>query len=147
MEDMVLEAKGILQKTGIPVTMQRVTILKYLICCNQHPTVDEIFSGIKEEFPVLSKATVYNTLQTFVNSGIANELRIDREKSRYDLVNTPHHHFLCTECGGIYDVKPEALAEISIKMLEGHDVEHFFGYFYGVCKNCKQGVDTNERIT
>ena len=50
----------------ITPSQPRVAILKYLIENQWHPTVDQIFISLRPAIPSLSKATVYNTLNAFI---------------------------------------------------------------------------------
>ena len=50
----------LLKENSIKVTPQRLEILKYLDENRTHPTAYEIYSGLKEKNPSLSKTTVYN---------------------------------------------------------------------------------------
>jgi len=53
--------------------------------------------------PTLSKTTVYNTLNTFVRSNIIQEIIIEENEVRYDVVTENHGHFKCKTCGEIMD--------------------------------------------
>lgn len=58
------EIARMIQETGIRPSVQRVAILSYVANHGTHPTADEIFSAISEEYPTLSRTTVYNSLHT-----------------------------------------------------------------------------------
>ena len=97
----------ILRDNGLKVTPQRLEILRYLDTHREHPTVEKIFSELKKSNPSLSKTTVYNTLQHLGEHGLVTALTISGSESRFDSVNNPHHHFLCKDCGKVFDVKIE----------------------------------------
>ena len=125
----------LLKENSIKVTPQRLEILKYLDENRTHPTVDEIYSALKEKNPSLSKTTVYNSVETLNEHGIIQSLTISGSESRYDFENKMHHHFLCKKCGNIIDIDIKC-PNIG-KMLEsGHKVEEVHGYFKGICKKC-----------
>ena len=125
----------LLKENSIKITPQRLEILKYLDENRTHPTVDEIYSELKEKNPSLSKTTVYNSVETLREHGIIQSLTISGSELRYDFENKMHHHFLCKKCGNIIDIDIEC-PNIG-KMLEnGHRVEEVHGYFKGTCKKC-----------
>ncbi|HEC80293.1 MAG TPA: transcriptional repressor, partial [Firmicutes bacterium] len=43
------DPRVILKEHNIPITIQRVKILEYLIRTNEHPTADQIYSEISDE--------------------------------------------------------------------------------------------------
>ena len=126
---------GLLKGNSIKITPQRLEILKYLDEHRIHPTADQIYVGLKEKNPSLSKTTVYNSLETLREHGIIQSLTICGSELRYDFENNMHHHFLCKKCGDIIDIDIKC-PNIG-KMLEsGHKVEEVHGYFKGICKRC-----------
>jgi len=129
----------LLKENSIKITPQRLEILRYLDEHRIHPTVDEIYSALKEENPALSKTTVYNSLEILRKHGIIQSLTISGSELRYDFENKMHHHFLCTECGRVYDIdfKCPNIEKIRQKIQsEGHQIDEVYGYFRGICKKC-----------
>ena len=130
----------LLKDNSIKMTPQRLEILKYLDEHKTHPTVEEIYSELKEKNPSLSKTTVYNSLEILKNHNIIQALTISGLESRYDLRNEIHHHFLCKKCRNVIDI--EMACPNMEKILEGgHKVEEVHGYFKGICKNCIKKTD------
>jgi len=127
----------LLQENQIKITSQRLEILKYLDEHRTHPTVDEIYSALKENNPALSKTTVYNSVDILMDHGLIQSITISGSELRYDFKHGMHHHFLCKKCGKIIDIDIEC-PNLG-KILEcGHSVEDVHGYFIGICKNCKK---------
>ena len=69
--------KEILKDRNIRISKQRLLILDYLMTHPIHPTSEEIFNGLKSKNPVISQATVYNTLNL------------------YEFNKKIHGHFIC----------------------------------------------------
>ena len=69
-----------LKKNGIKPSIQRIKIFEYLLGHHTHPTVDDIFQSLSSEIPTLSKTTVYNTLNIFVENHIVHEVIIEKMK-------------------------------------------------------------------
>ena len=94
-----------LEGAGVAPTAQRVAIAQFVLCEADHPTADEVEQGVKSKLPVVSRATVYNTLNKLVEAGLLRELRTPFEESlRYDGNITPHHHFIDRESREIIDI-------------------------------------------
>jgi Fe2+ or Zn2+ uptake regulation protein len=110
-------------------------ILKYLDENRIHPTVDDIYSDLKEKNPSLSKTTVYNSLETLIENHIIQKLNITETESRYEFDNKMHHHFLCKKCANIIDINI-VCPNIGKILKNGRKVEEVHGYFIGICKNC-----------
>ena len=129
----------LLKENSIKITPQRLEILKYLDGHRTHPTVEQIYTELKEKNPSLSKTTVYNSVEILKSHGIIQSITISGSESRYDFKHGMHHHFLCKKCGEITDIDVEC-PNLG-KMLEcGHKVEEVHGYFKGICKKClKEG--------
>ncbi len=48
------------RETGLKLTPQRLAILEYLDGNTSHPSAEDIYISVKEKFPTMSFATVYN---------------------------------------------------------------------------------------
>lgn len=136
---MTLEEKVTnLKSKGVLLTIQRYAILGFLQDNELHPTAEEIYQSLRDMYPALSRATVYNTLDLFKQHGIIQELTIEREKAHYDHRIDPHHHFFCRLCGRIYDVTMTGYPLDKGQLLEGHRVEEVRLYLIGTCSECLQ---------
>ncbi len=126
----------LLENRNIKPSITRVKIMEYLIRHATHPPVEEIYTNLAKEIPTLSKTTVYNALDLFVNSGLARAINVGENESRYDANVSDHGHFKCNRCGRVYDfsINLEALEE---KGLEGFEIMDRNVYFRGVCPSCR----------
>src|SRR3972149_9282920 len=86
------------RKEGFKLTPQRLAILKFLEGNTSHPSAMDIYSEVKDAYPTLSFATVYNTLQALRNKGEILEITINPQKTHYDPNSKPHHHIICIKC-------------------------------------------------
>ncbi len=127
-----------LKEHGIKPSYQRMRIFQYLLDYHNHPTVDIIYKALCPEIPTLSKTTVYNTLNLFVEKKIVNVIIIEENETRYDLVSATHGHFKCQKCGVVYDVELQDSHFHAEKLLEGCQVEEKHFYFKGICKDCME---------
>ncbi|WP_291259596.1 Fur family transcriptional regulator [Fusobacterium sp.] len=124
-----------LKNSGIKPSYQRIRIFQYLVENRNHPTVDMIYKALCAEIPTLSKTTVYNTLNLFIEKKIVNVIVIEENETRYDSVMDVHGHFKCEKCGKIFDIDidNEHLKDNRLKEFEIKE-QHY--YFKGICKDC-----------
>ncbi|MGB8657775.1 MAG: Fur family transcriptional regulator [Candidatus Zixiibacteriota bacterium] len=127
--------KEVLQKSGLKPTYQRLRILEHLRRHEAHPTVEMIYNDLVREIPTISKTTIYNTLNAFLDKGIIHAITITGTETRYDYRGSPHHHFLCRECGKIIDIDVQC-PYLEKKEVAGHRIEELHGYFKGICLEC-----------
>lgn len=121
----------------IKLTPQRLAILSYLSGNKTHPSAEDIYKAVQKQFPTMSFATVYNTLEALKNKGSVQELKIDSSKKRYDPDVRTHHHLLCVNCKAIIDIHKDFKLNLSDDMTEGFDVLGNSVEFYGVCRKCR----------
>jgi ferric uptake regulator, fur family len=131
-----------LKENGIKPSIQRIKIFQYLLDHHTHPTVDDIFRNLSTEIPTLSKTTVYNTLNIFVDSHIVNEVIIEDNEVRYDVVMDTHGHFKCTACGKIIDFDID-LSKLDLMKLGNVEVEETHFYLKGKCSDCLKADKKN----
>lgn len=124
-----------LKSHDIKPSFQRMKIFEYLITHRNHPTVEMIYKALIQEIPTLSKTTVYNTLNLFVEKKIAIVIVIEENETRYDADMEIHGHFKCEECSAVYDIDIEA-EKIDIRSLDNFQINEHHLYFKGICNNC-----------
>ena len=128
-----------LRDNGHKITPQRLAIIEILSKSEGHPSVEDIFNEIKEDFPTMSLATVYKNIILIKSIGEVLELGFPNGSNRYD-GNRPyaHPHVVCIKCRKIVDPDLESLddmtkevaAETHFKILN-HRLD-----FFGICSDC-----------
>lgn len=124
-----------LKAKNIRLSHQRLKVLEYLNSHMTHPTVEQIFAGLQNEVPSLSKTTVYNTLSALEAAGMVRAVNIEDNETRYDVNVEDHGHFKCESCGTIYDFETD-IGSLQTHELDGFDVKDKQVYFKGKCPNC-----------
>lgn len=120
---------------NITPSQPRVLILKFLIENQCHPTADQIFNALRPEIPSLSKATVYNTLNAFIEAKLVRPLSIEDKETRFDIVMENHGHFQCSSCGGIVNFAVDIDRFVTDELNEFHITAKNV-YFDGICPAC-----------
>lgn len=125
-----------LQRAGLRPSMQRVAILEYINQHYTHPTVEEIYDALSKEMPTLSKTTVYNTLRSLAETGLALSLTLDGKYVHYDGTVRPHAHCICSRCGHIEDVYIENDAFWTLPQLPKMKINQVEISYFGLCDRC-----------
>jgi Fur family ferric uptake transcriptional regulator len=124
----------------IKYTNQRVEILKFLKDNKTHPTVEDIYRGVRKKLSRISKATVYQNLKFLAEKGIIKEVNI-KGVSRFEPNIKPHHHIICSDCGRIIDFESKDLTDYSMKIarqFKDMAVEGTDTHFHVICSECNK---------
>jgi Fe2+ or Zn2+ uptake regulation protein len=145
---MTMQKKDIehyLERHGIKPSYHRMRIFTYLEEKKNHPSADQIFQDLHKEIPTLSKTTVYNTLNLFLEKGVAIQILSDENETRYDADTSMHGHFQCSNCRQIFDIKMDE-TEFRFEELAGYQVFESHFYFKGLCPFCQGSPDKGMKI-
>ncbi len=93
-----------LRAHGINPTHQRIEIAHALFSRCEHLSADEVMAIVNERHSETSKATVYNTLNLFLEKKLIREVIVDPNKVFYDPNTLPHHHMYDVESGQLTDI-------------------------------------------
>ena len=115
----------ILRDRGIQPSAQRVAVAQYALTTEDHPSADQVWARVRKSFPMISRATVYNTLNLFVAKGLLQPLVLAEGKVVFDPKVDRHHHFIDEDTGTIHDVPWQALEVKNIQALRGYDVRQY----------------------
>ena len=105
---------------------------------HDHPTADALYTSIREEYPNISLGTVYRNLNLLVELGEIQKLTCGDGADHFDADTSPRYHFVCRDCGQVFDLPLKTLDNINQlaqEYADGHVDSHTI-YFYGTCKNC-----------
>ena len=98
------QAERRLRALGIRPTAQRIKIAMVVLETPQHVSAEVVLARVNKVDPVVSKATVYNTLGLFSQSGLVRELMVDRAKAFYDSNVSDHFHLYDVDSGELTDI-------------------------------------------
>ena len=123
---------------GVKLTHQRLEIFRELAASHDHPDADTIFREVRRRVPTVSLDTVYRTLWLLNDLGLITTLGPRRESVRFDANLTPHHHYVCVQCGLARDFESAALNALrlpeAVKRLGSVSGTHV--EVRGVCERC-----------
>ena len=85
-------------------THQRIEIAHALFSRCEHLSADQIMAIVNERQSETSKATVYNTLNLFLEKKLIREVIVDPSKVFYDPNTSVHYHMYDVESGKLTDI-------------------------------------------
>ena len=95
---------GKLRAHGVNPTHQRLEIAHALFSRCEHLSADQVMAIVNERHSETSKATVYNTLNLFLEKKLIREVIVDPNKVFYDPNTSPHYHMYDVESGKLTDI-------------------------------------------
>jgi Fur family iron response transcriptional regulator len=116
------------EKHNILPTPQRREVAEILLEKAQHLSADQIIERLCASGSKVSKATVYNSLNLFVERGLIKECLVDPERRFYDSTTAAHHHFYNADTGELSDISAESVEVLGLPelpagtMLEGAEL-------------------------
>jgi Fe2+ or Zn2+ uptake regulation protein len=114
-----------LQRSGIQPSPQRLAVAEYVLSTHEHPTAEEVWARVKAQAPLVSRATVYNTLNLFVRKGLLRQVQLAEGRVGFDPNLEPHHHFIDELTGVVHDVPWDALEVKRVEALRGMEVREY----------------------
>lgn len=123
---------------GMPLTVQRRAVLAALLNRHDHPTADEIFSGLQQTLPGISRPTVYRVLDSLVKIGIAKKVCHPGAAARFETKLERHHHLVCVRCDKVTDFEHPAFDRLSLPNAAtlGFELQDYSIHFRGMCADC-----------
>jgi len=85
------------------ITEQRYAICDYLAKTAQHPTPYQVYTDIHSLHPEISRATIYNTLNTLQQLGAIVEISFGADHTHYETDPSPHVNLICLRCHAVVD--------------------------------------------
>lgn len=132
---MEIEIKNLLKAQGFSATKTRMGVLRAILA-HQPASMNQLITAL----PDVDRATVYRTVDLFVDLGIAKKVSTGF-KYRVELGDSfqeHHHHLTCLRCGNVIDIHtPEIEYALEQTALNNgfrairHDLE-----IAGYCSNC-----------
>ncbi len=130
---------GILKQHNLKHTEAREAVYSIISQAKKPVDVQTVVDLLKKLGIKADQATVYRTIQTFVDHEIFNQVELREGKFRYELSTLPHHHHLvCTNCGRIEDIKECGMEDVikTIRKTTQFNVNQHNADFFGLCAQC-----------
>ncbi len=145
------DAEAIIRQAGFRLTPQRQLLLDLLRSHKTFLDAEQIYALTSTHEGDTSLATVYRTLQLFVELGLVEARYLDPEHKReyYRIVGGLEYHYLtCRGCGAMVPVDPEIIQEAARHWAREHGLTLLTAHacYTGYCAECtqkRQGASTD----
>lgn len=127
-------------------TPERYAILDEIYSSKSHFDVDELFLKMKSRNYHVSRATVYNTLDLLVESGLVKRHQFGQNTSHYEQAYgyKQHDHLICNHCKKVFEFCDPRVQQITSTMgnLLKFNVSSHSLHLYGDPSTNEQGECT-----
>ena len=139
MKKSVQECKASLRKVGLKSTVTRIAVLQQLWLEDRPMSHSDLVQSLNQ---VGDQATVYRTLVSFVDKGLARIASTASGIVRYEIVEegeegqTVHPHFVCQDCG-IVTCLPISTVITTVDPTWSERLQQSKLQFVGICAECE----------
>jgi Fur family ferric uptake transcriptional regulator len=128
-----------LHAQGYRLTPQRHMILEAVRQADDHVTPDEVYASVLRQNPVISRATIYRTLDFLCEVHLIHALYWGGQMYYEIKHDQPHHHLVCRACGGMAECEHNLLQALFGAVDKKHhfliDMDHVA--LFGLCETCR----------
>jgi Fur family transcriptional regulator, ferric uptake regulator len=135
-----LAAADRLTAAGERVTRQRLLVAEALAASGRRLTAEQLYRTLRRREPGIGRATVFRTLETLVDAGVARRLELEGHVYAYVACLPAHHHHLaCTRCGRVEEIDEAYVTPIIGRLAAemGFEIDDARLDFYGRCATCR----------
>ena len=130
-----------LEEHNLRTTRERFALLEEIMQTNGHIDADSLFATLAKKGLKATRATVYNTLDLLVDSGLISRYRFGENISRFEKAfgRPRHDHLICLDCGDIIEFVNSKLDKLLIEVCEEHKFKQRNSTLqvFGVCAVCQ----------
>lgn len=122
---------------------QRELILNTVLQNKIHPTADDVYKLLRDEYPGLSLGTVYRNLNFLAEHDMLKKINVPNGSDCFDVTLAEHQHLVCVKCGKVYDVSIPEINNIenNVYRRTGFRINVSSLAFEGVCSSCADEKD------
>ncbi|MCS7259590.1 MAG: transcriptional repressor [Anaerolineae bacterium] len=121
------------------MTAPRKAIVQVLEQEGKHLSSNEVLVLGRRIYPLLSRATVYRTLELLTNLGLIRPILLNDTAQRYVNGEGGHHHLVCSVCGAVFEFERCGIDRLAAELAERFDfrIRSHLLEFYGICRTCQ----------
>lgn len=120
----MLTIKEKIQQTGLKATPQRIAVYKEMQNLG-HACADMVAENLKESFPSLTVATIYNVLDSFVEVGLLVKRFSSNNKMYFDVNTYDHIHIYDEQMNAYKDYNDPVLVKMVTDYLNNVEIPNF----------------------
>lgn len=118
------------------MTKYAEAIYRMIETSDSHLTAEEVHQKLKETYPDVVLATVYNNLNRLYDEGKIHKVTVEGMPDRYDRI-VRHDHAVCRYCGSLMDVQFQDLTETLRKQFPDELLAYDLKVFW-ICPECRR---------
>jgi Fur family ferric uptake transcriptional regulator len=133
-----------LRARGYRVTPQRQLVLE-AVTKLEHATPEEIWADVQQTARGVNISTIYRALELLEQLGLVTHTHLGHGAPSYHLAAEDKHvHLVCSQCGRIMQVGPEAVAPLVSALDEQYGFQTDVGHLtvFGRCRECRADAGT-----
>lgn len=127
-----------LKEKGLRKTLERYYVLKEIYAINDHFEIDELYERMKNKKYRVSRATLYNNIDLFVDAGLVIKHQFGTNSAQYERAYNyrQHDHLICLDCNKVFEFCDPRIMQIqkTTSQLLGFDIVQHSLQFSGRCK-------------
>ncbi len=138
MDGRAVDGAGLLRRSGVQVTAQRLAVLR-AVSDAPHGTADDVEALVRAEIGAISRQAVYDALGTLTDKGLIRRIQPARSPARYeDRVDDNHHHLVCRACDRMVDVDCAVGYRPCLEASDDHGfvIDEAEVIYWGYCPEC-----------
>ena len=117
-------------------------ILEIVEASRDHLTAEQVFMQLRETYPTVVLATVYNNLNRLCEENRVRKISVEGMAERYDRIRR-HDHLVCKKCGKLLDIDMGDLTaqleeKVGIPILS-YDLKLLY-----LCEACRKSLNRKE---
>lgn len=132
------DIKGLLREHGLRITAPRIIVLEALQGGARHMSAEEIYGAVLAQYPSVNLVTVYRTLESFEERGLASRVELGDKLTRWEWTGDAHHHLVCRRCGDVVELDDKPFQRLAEDLAQARgvraDVRHLA--LPGLCAAC-----------
>ena len=123
------------------VTKYAKKILEIVSSSHSHMTAEEIFDVLRQTYPTVVLATVYNNLNRLWQDDLIRKVSVEGMPDRYDRIQR-HDHLVCKQCGRLLDIDLGDLTK-QLEKKAGLSILSYDLKLTYLCEDCKKKIERN----
>lgn len=138
--------RDFLKKGKNRITPERFEVLDAALDFEGHFVADDLYITMKNSDSVVSRATVYNTLELLAQCDLIRKRNFGDNITRFEsnFKKQTHDHLICVECGKIIEFSDQRIKKIPQEVCDDLDFE-LISYSFNIFGRCKNKKDCKNR--
>jgi Fur family ferric uptake transcriptional regulator len=134
--------KDFLKRGKYRITPERFEVLEAALQHEGHFGADDLYVKMKNTKSVISRATVYNTLELLAQCELISKRNFGDNMTRFEsnFKRQTHDHLICVDCGRIIEFTDPRIKKIPQEICDNFDFE-FHSYSFNIFGRCKNKKD------